>query len=273
MSKRDYYEVLGVNKGAPADEIKAAYRNLAKKFHPDVNKDKHAEDKFKEANEAYEVLSDEHKRRLYDQYGHAGVQAGAGPEGFRGGPGGFEGAGDFNDIFGDFFENVFAGQGGGRRGGQARSRASRGDDLQVRLTLTLHDALNGTQKTIKVGHHKSCAKCMGSGAKSGGSHKTCSQCKGSGTVHFRQGFFSLSQTCPRCHGEGRMIENPCDVCHGTGRTKVSEPLNVKIPAGVQEGTALRVTASGDAGMNGGPNGDLFVVVHFDPDPRFGTARR
>lgn len=264
--KRDYYEILGVNKNSTADEIKSAYRNLAKKFHPDVNKDKSAEEKFKEANEAYEVLSDAHKRQLYDQYGHEGVAAGSGASGFgRGGGGGFEGFGDINDIFGDFFENVFT---GGARGGTRRARASRGEDLQVRLTVTLHDALLGTQKTIKVSHTKTCQKCSGSGAKSGSAPKTCSQCKGSGTIHFRQGFFSLSQTCTRCQGTGKVIEMPCENCRGHGKIKMSEPLTVKIPPGVQEGTALRITGAGEAGSLGGGTGDLYVVIHFESDPRF-----
>jgi molecular chaperone DnaJ len=266
MSKRDYYEVLGVGKSAAPEEIKGAYRTLAKKFHPDVNKEKGAEEKFKEANEAYEVLSDPQKRQAYDQFGHAGVGAG-GPGGFGGG--GFEGfgGGDFGDIFGDLFENVFSGQGGGRRGG-ARARSNRGEDLQVRLTVTLHDALTGTQKSLKVPRTQTCQKCTGSGARKGTSSKTCPQCKGSGSIHFRQGFFSLSQTCSRCQGAGQVIEHPCDACGGQGKVRNNEPITVRIPPGVQEGTALRVSGSGDAGSFGGPAGDLYVVIHFEADARF-----
>ena len=265
-TKRDYYEILGVGRNATADEIKNAYRNLAKKFHPDVNKDKGSEEKFKEANEAYEVLSDPQKRQAYDQFGHAGVGAG-GPGGFgAGGFGGFEGfgGGDFGDIFGDFFENVFSG--GGRRG--ARARSNRGDDLQVRVTVTLHDALMGTQKSIKISRTQACPKCSGSGARKGTAAKTCPQCKGSGTIHFRQGFFSLSQTCSRCHGSGQVIEHPCDDCGGQGKVKTGDPITVRIPPGVQEGTALRVSGAGEAGSFGGPPGDLYVVIHFEADPRF-----
>lgn len=268
-TKRDYYEILGVSKTASADELKAAYRNLAKKFHPDINKDKTAEEKFKEANEAYEILSDSHKRQLYDQYGHAGVAAGAGggPDmgGFRGAGGGFEGFGDINDIFGDIFDNVFSG-GPGRTG--RKSRSNRGEDLQLRLTVTLHDAAFGTQKTIKLSHAKSCSKCSGSGAKPGTSFKTCSQCRGAGTINFRQGFFSLSQTCPKCQGAGKTIETPCEQCRGAGRVKVSEPITVKIPPGVQEGTALRINGAGEAGESAAPAGDLYVVIHLEADPRF-----
>lgn len=264
--KRDYYEILGVGKSVSAEELKAAYRNLAKKYHPDINKDKSAEEKFKEGNEAYEILSDPKKRQLYDQYGHAGVAGGS--EGFGGGGfRGFEGFEDVNDIFGDIFENVFAG--GARKSGSRKARASRGEDLQVRLSVTLQDAMFGTQKTIKISRNKSCSKCSGSGLKAGTSHKTCSQCKGSGTTHFRQGFFSLSQTCSRCQGAGQVIESPCESCHGHGKVKVSEPVTVKIPPGVQEGTALRMTGSGEAGNLGGGSGDLYVVIHFESDPRFG----
>lgn len=267
-TKRDYYEILGVTKNASSDEIKAAYRNLAKKYHPDVNKDKTAEEKFKEANEAYEVLSDSHKKTLYDQYGHAGVSANSGGSGGAGGgfgTGGFEGfGGDFNDIFGDVLDNIFT----GGRGRSQRSRSAQGEDLQVRVTVTLHDALAGTQKTIKISHTKTCTKCSGSGSKPGTSPKTCAQCKGSGTVHFRQGFFSLSQTCSKCNGSGKVIESPCDECHAQGRVRVTEPITVKIPAGVQEGTALRINGAGEAGPHGRSPGDLYVVIHFEVDPRF-----
>lgn len=264
--KRDYYEVLGVKKNATADEIKSAFRNLARKYHPDINKEKSAEAKFKEINEAYEVLSDPEKRRLYDQFGHEGVTAGATGSGFSGfgGRGGFEGFGGFDDIFSDIFDNVFS----GGRSRRSTRRSTRGEDLQVRVTVTLHDALMGTQKTIKVSHSKTCQKCAGSGAKPGSSPKVCSQCKGQGTVHFRQGFFSLSQTCSYCRGEGKVIETPCEQCQGNGKIRVTEPITVKIPPGVQEGTALRVSGAGEAGNLGGAAGDLYVVCHFESDPRF-----
>lgn len=271
-TKRDYYEVLGVSKGATESEIKGAYRALAKKFHPDINKDKTAEEKFKEINEAYEVLSDPKKKQLYDQYGHAGVGQGGpgGPGGFGGGGfGDFENFGDVNEVFGDIFDNFFGGQGGGRRGGGGgRARAARGEDLQVRLTVTLNDALSGTQKTIKISHTKTCQRCSGSGAKAGTSAKACPQCKGAGTIHFRQGFFSLSQTCSQCRGSGKIIATPCEVCAGRGSVQASEPITVKVPPGVQEGTALRLAGLGEAGVLGGPTGDLFVVIHFEADPRF-----
>lgn len=272
MAKRDYYEVLGINKNASADEIKAAYRKLALQSHPDKfygkPEYKPAEEKFKEINEAYEVLSDPKKRQIYDQYGHAGLSGGGvGAEGFgTGGFGGFEGFGDMGDIFGDFFENVFSD--GTRRGSSRKSKVSRGDDLQVRLTLTLHDAAFGTQKTIKIAHSKTCQKCSGSGAKAGTSLKTCSQCRGTGKIHFRQGFFSLSQTCPQCQGAGKVIETPCENCRGQGKIKVSEPMTVKIPPGVQEGTALRISGAGESGDFGGSQGDLYVVIHVEADPRF-----
>ncbi len=265
MSKRDYYETLGVGKNASEDELKIAYRTLAKKYHPDVNKDKAAEEKFKEINEAYQVLSDSKKRGIYDQYGHEGVGAAAqGGPGFGSGFGGFEGFGDINDIFGDIFDNVFTGSSRGSR----KTRAHRGEDIQVRVTVTLHDTLNETHKTIKVPHTKNCEKCNGTGARSGSSLKECPQCKGAGTIQFRQGFFSLSQTCSRCQGAGKMIESPCEACHGQGKVKLNEPITVRIPAGVQEGTALRITGSGHAGSSGGPSGDLYVVIHVEPDPRF-----
>lgn len=263
-SKRDYYEILGVRKTASADEIKTAYRVLAKKYHPDVAKEKGTEENFKEINEAYEALSDPQKRQLYDQFGHSGVQGQ--PGGFRQGAGGFQGFenfGDFGDVFGDIFENVFT---GGR--GQAKQRRNRGEDLQVRVTVTLSETAAGAQKTFKVNHSRVCQKCSGSGAKPGTSAKTCTQCRGSGTVHFRQGFFSLSQTCPRCQGEGKAVDNPCDTCRSLGNVRVTEPITVRIPAGVQEGTALRVSGAGEAGPHGGPAGDLFVVIHQESDPRF-----
>jgi len=265
-SKRDYYDILGVGRSASPEVIKAAYRTLAKKYHPDINKDKSSEEKFKEANEAYEVLSDPQKRQLYDQHGHAGVSQG--PSGFqgRGGSGDAGGFGDINDIFGDIFDNVFSG--GSSRGRSRKSRAVRGEDLQVRVKVSLRDAAFGTQKTIKIGHTKTCQKCRGSGARPGSNPKTCPQCKGSGTINFRQGFFSLSQTCNRCHGEGKIIDSPCDTCKGNGKIRQQEPITVRIPSGVQEGTALRVSGSGEAGENGGPSGDLYVVIHQESDPRF-----
>jgi len=268
-TKRDYYEILGISKSASAEEVKAAYRSLAKKHHPDVNADKASEEKFKEINEAYEILSDPKKRQLYDQYGHAGVAQGApgAPGGFGGGSRDFDSFGDLNDIFGDFFENVFTGGEGGR-GRSKKTRSARGEDLQARISVTLNDAAFGSQKTVKISHSKTCQKCSGSGAKPGTSSKTCPQCKGTGNIHFRQGFFSLSQTCTRCQGDGKVIETPCDGCNGHGKVKASEPITVKIPPGVQEGTALRITGAGEAGYLGGPPGDLYVVIHMEADSRF-----
>jgi molecular chaperone DnaJ len=252
MAKRDFYEVLGVERGASEAELKKAYRRLAMKYHPDRNPDdKASEEKFKEANEAYEVLSDAAKRSAYDQYGHAGVdpQMGGG-----GGPGGA----NFSDIFGDVFSDFFGG--GGGRGGQ-RGGAQRGSDLRYTLELDLEEAVRGTTVTIRVPTLVNCKPCDGSGAKKGTTPVTCTTCGGIGQVRMQQGFFSVQQTCPRCHGSGKMITDPCGSCHGHGRVEEHKTLSVKVPAGVDTGDRIRLSGEGESGAMGGPSGDLYVVVN------------
>lgn len=253
MAKRDYYEVLGVERGVSEAELKKAYRRLAMKHHPDRNPDdKASEEKFKEANEAYEVLSDASKRSAYDQYGHAGVD----PQ--MGGGGGFGGGGaNFSDIFGDVFSDFF----GGGRGGSSRGGAQRGSDLRYTLELDLEEAVRGTTVTIRVPTLVNCKPCDGTGAKKGTSPVTCTTCGGIGQVRMQQGFFSVQQTCPRCHGNGKMITDPCGSCHGQGRVEESKTLSVKVPAGVDTGDRIRLSGEGEAGSMGGPAGDLYVVVN------------
>ncbi|WP_447593850.1 molecular chaperone DnaJ [Aquipseudomonas campi] len=253
MAKRDYYEVLGVERGSSEAELKKAYRRLAMKYHPDRNPDdKTAEERFKEANEAYEVLSDASKRSAYDQYGHAGVDPQMG-----GGAGGFgAGGANFSDIFGDVFSDFFGGGRGGGRGG-----AQRGSDLRYTLELDLEEAVRGTTVTIRVPTLVNCKPCDGTGAKKGTSPVTCTTCGGIGQVRMQQGFFSVQQTCPRCHGSGKMITDPCGSCHGQGRVEESKTLSVKVPAGVDSGDRIRLTGEGEAGSLGGPAGDLYVVVN------------
>lgn len=252
MSKRDYYEILGVSKGADEKEIKKAYRRAAMKCHPDRNPgDAEAEAKFKELSEAYEVLSDGQKRQAYDQFGHAGVD---GQSGF-GGAG--AGAGSFSDIFGDVFGDIFGGGGGGR----GRTSAQRGSDLKYNLELTLEEAVRGIEKTIRVPTLVNCDTCDGSGAKKGTSPTTCSTCGGAGQVRMQQGFFAVQQTCPTCSGAGKIIKDPCGSCYGRGVKEETKTLNVKIPAGVDTGDRIRLSGEGEAGRNGGPTGDLFVEVH------------
>ena len=254
MAKRDYYEVLGVNRDASDEDIKKAYRKLAMKFHPDRNPDnKESEGKFKEAKEAYEVLSDKEKRGTYDAYGHAGVDAragmGAGQHGFGG----------FSDAFGDIFGEIFGG-GAGARGG--RSSVYRGADLRYNLEITLEQAARGTETKIRIPTLEECETCQGSGAKPGTSAKTCHTCSGSGQVRMAMGPFSMAQTCPTCHGTGKVIPTPCATCHGAGRLKKHKTLSVKIPTGVDEGDRIRLSGEGEAGVNGGPPGDLYVVIHL-----------
>lgn len=250
MSKRDFYEVLGVDKSADAKEIKKAYRRLAMKYHPDRSPDdKVAEEKFKEAAEAYEVLSDDQKRGAYDQYGHAGVDPSMGGGGQRGG--------NFNDIFGDVFGDIFGGGGGGgRRGGP-----SRGADLRYNMELDLEQAVRGAEMEIRVPTLVGCGTCKGSGSKKGTSPVTCSTCHGQGQVRMQQGFFSVQQTCPTCSGRGQMIKDPCGSCHGQGTKEETKTLSVKIPPGVDTGDRIRLSGEGEAGGQGGPAGDLFVQVH------------
>lgn len=264
MSKRDYYEVLGVGKSADDAELKKAYRRLAMKYHPDRNPDsEEAEQKFKEAKEAYEVLSDPQKRQAYDQFGHAGVDPSAGG-GFGGG--GAQGFGDLGDIFGDVFGDIFGGGGGRRRGGAPR--AQRGADLQYNLEVTLEEAVHGTDTKIRVPSHVHCEVCNGSGAKPGTSPQSCSTCGGMGQVRMQQGFFSVQQTCPNCRGTGQVISDPCDSCHGMGRKQETKTLSVKIPPGVDTGDRIRLSGEGEAGERGGPNGDLYVQMHVKRHPIF-----
>lgn len=254
MAKKDCYDVLGLNRDASEEEIKKSYRKLAMKYHPDRNPDsKEAEEKFKEAKEAYEILSDGQKRAAYDQYGHAGVdpQAGAGGAGF----GGFGDA--FADIFGDIFGGGRAGGGGG-----GRSNVYRGSDLRYNLEITLEEAARGCEKQIRIPTMDECDVCHGSGAKPGTEAKTCSTCGGVGQVRMQQGFFSIQQTCPTCHGSGKQITDPCRACHGAGRVKKQKTLNVKIPAGVDDGDRIRLAGEGEPGTNGGPHGDLYVVTQI-----------
>jgi molecular chaperone DnaJ len=250
--KRDYYEVLGVNRDASEEDIKKAYRRLAMKHHPDRNPDsKESEDKFKEAKEAYEVLSEPEKRRAYDAYGHAGVNpqmggmGGAGDAGFGG----------FADAFGDIFGDIFG-------GGRGRSSVYRGADLRYNLEISLEQAARGTETKIRIPAMEECEACKGTGAKPGTQPKTCTSCGGAGAVRMSQGFFSVQQTCPTCHGTGKMISDPCHSCGGAGRVKKHKTLSVKIPAGIDEGDRIRLSGEGEAGMNGGPPGDLYVVIHL-----------
>jgi molecular chaperone DnaJ len=259
MAKRDYYDILGVPRNAEEEDIKKAYRKLAMKHHPDRNqgdKAKASEEKFKEAKEAYEMLTDPQKRAAYDQYGHAGVdpnmggRGGAGPEGF----GGFAEA--FGDIFGDIFGGA-AGGGGRRAGGQ---QVYRGNDLSYAMEITLEEAARGKDTQIRIPSWDTCETCKGSGAKPGTSPKTCGTCNGSGTVHMRQGFFSIQQTCPHCHGTGKIIPEPCSSCNGAGKIKKQKTLEVKIPAGINEGMRIRSAGNGEPGTNGGPSGDLYIEI-------------
>jgi len=252
MAKRDYYEILGVAKNASADEVKKAYRRIAMKNHPDRNPDnKAAEDVFKEATEAYEVLSDKEKKAAYDQYGHAGVDPNAGFGGGQGGPG----FGGFSDIFGDVFGDIFGGAGRGRGG------PMRGSDLRYDMQLDLEDAVKGKTVQIRVPTLVNCKTCDGSGAKKGSTPTTCGTCGGHGQVRMSQGFIAVQQTCPTCRGRGQVISDPCGVCHGQGRVQESKTLSVKVPAGVDTGDRIRLAGEGEAGPEGGPPGDLYVQIH------------
>jgi len=254
MSKRDYYEVLGVQKNASEAEIKKAFKRLAMKHHPDRNQDNQdeAEIKFKEGKEAYDILSDAQKRAAYDQFGHAGVDQSAG----MGGAG--AGGGSFSDIFGDVFGDIFGGGGGG--GAHGGQRVYRGADLRYNLELDLEEAVRGTTVNIRVPTYVSCDECNGSGAKKGTKPTTCTTCGGHGQVRMQQGFFSLQQTCPRCHGNGKMISDPCGKCNGQGRVEKNKTLSVKVPPGVDNGDRIRLSGEGEAGENGGPAGDLYVQI-------------
>lgn len=252
MSKRDYYEVLGVERGTSEKDLKKAYRRVAMKFHPDRNPDDAtAEEKFKEASEAYEILSDAQKRAAYDQYGHAGVDPN------QGGMGGGQGFGNFSDIFGDVFGDIFNGGGGGGRG---RGGPARGSDLRYTLELDLEKAVQGTSVKIRVPTLVHCNTCEGSGAKEGSKPSACGTCGGVGQVRMTQGFFSVQQTCPNCHGKGSIISDPCRDCSGQGRVEETKTLSVKVPPGVDTGDRIRLTGEGEAGQGGGPAGDLYVQV-------------
>ena len=255
MSKRDYYEILGITKTATETEIKAAYRKLAIKHHPDKNPDDHtAEEKFKEAAEAYSVLSDTQKRAAYDRFGHQGVGAGAGGAGFN--PG-FSNIEDIFDLFG--FGDMF----GGQRGGSSsrRTAAQRGADLRYDLEISLEEAASGKEEKLQIPRLEKCDVCDGKGAEKESSIETCSTCGGSGQTRYQQGFFSVMRTCPTCGGKGQIIKNPCKKCHGAGRVEREKSLEVKIPAGVETGSRLRISGEGEAGTQEGGAGDLFVVIH------------
>jgi len=253
MSKQDYYETLGVDRSADEGEIKKAYRRMAMKYHPDRNtEDPTAEEKFKEVKEAYEVLSDQGKRSSYDQFGHAGVDPSMG----GGGQGG-AGFGGFGDVFDDIFGDIFGGRGGGQG---ARQHAQRGTDLRYNLELSLEDAVRGKTIDVRVPTQVECDTCHGSGAKPGTSPVTCTTCEGVGQVRMQQGFFSIQQTCPTCHGQGKMIADACTDCQGQGRKRDRKTLSVKIPAGVDNGDRIRLAGEGEAGFHGGPAGDLYVQI-------------
>ncbi|MFY1712756.1 molecular chaperone DnaJ [Tritonibacter mobilis] len=260
MSKRDYYEVLGVSKGASADEIKKGFRKKAKELHPDRNADNpDAEAQFKEANEAYDVLKDPERKAAYDRYGHAAFENGMGGGG--GGRAGGHPGGDFSSAFSDVFDDLFGdfmGGGGGR--GSARQRATRGADLRYNLRLSLEEAFAGLHKTINVPTSVSCTSCDGTGAEGGAEPTTCPTCSGMGKVRAQQGFFTVERTCPTCSGLGQMIKNPCKTCHGHGRVEKDRSLSVNIPAGVETGTRIRLAGEGEAGLRGGPPGDLYIFI-------------
>ncbi|HXH74356.1 MAG TPA: molecular chaperone DnaJ [Bacteriovoracaceae bacterium] len=266
-TKRDLYVVLGVARTATKEDIKKAYRKLAMQHHPDKNEgNKDSEALFKEASHAADVLLDDSKRKMYDQFGHDGAQmGGGGPGGFGGG--GFSGDfGDLGDIFGDIFGDILGGQrggrgGGGRRGGRARAQA--GDDLQTELFTTFEEAAFGSEKELHINRSIACGDCHGSGAKKGSGPVTCEMCQGHGEIRRQQGFFTIAQPCPKCHGSGQMIKEACESCNGRGRNKKREKLSVKVPAGIDEGQRLKLSGQGDAGMNGGPNGDLYVLIHIE----------
>ena len=255
MAKRDYYEVLGVSKGASADEIKKGYRQKAKELHPDRNADNpDAEAQFKEANEAHEVLKDADKKAAYDRFGHAAFEGGMG----GGRPGG--GQGDFASAFSDVFDDLFGDMMGGRRGAGGGQRAVRGSDLRYNLRISLEEAFAGLQKTVNVPTAVGCDVCDGSGAKGGAEPTTCPTCSGMGKVRAQQGFFTVERTCPTCSGMGQIIQNPCSNCGGAGRVEKDRSLSVNIPAGVETGTRIRLAGEGEAGLRGGPAGDLYIFI-------------
>lgn len=263
MAKKDCYDVLGVSKHASEDEIKKAYRKLAMKYHPDRNQsDKMAAEKFKEAKEAYEVLSDQKKRSAYDKFGHAGVDPSLG-----GGAGGAHGGFNFSDVFGDIgdvFGDIFGRSGSGAR----QQRAQRGSDLRYALEIDLETALHGTTVELQIPRLARCKSCEGSGARKGTKPVTCDTCRGEGQVRIQQGYFTIQQTCPDCHGSGKKIKDPCPDCRGQGQVQETKTLAVNIPAGIDEGNRIRLTGEGEAGARGAPSGDLYVEIHLKPHPLF-----
>ncbi len=273
-TEKDFYDILGVSRGANEDEIKKAYRKQAMKYHPDRNPgDKVAEDKFKEASEAYEVLSNSEKRKMYDQFGHAAFQQGGGAGG------GFQGGFNFNDIFGgggmggggvfdDIFDTFFGGGGTRGRTRQSGPRKTRGSDIRADISLKMIDILQDKNLKLKVRRNEVCDTCNGSGSKSGKAPTTCQTCGGSGTVRTSQGFFTVQTTCPTCHGNGSQVSDPCPSCRGSGTREKDSVINVKIPAGVEDGMRLRVSGEGDVGQNGGPRGDLYVLITVNNDSEF-----
>jgi molecular chaperone DnaJ len=268
LSKRDYYETLGLQRGASESEIKKAYRVMAKKHHPDLNPgNKEAEQRFKECTEAYEVLKDPQKKDAYDRFGHdafSGANGGFGGGGF----GGFGGGdmSDLADIFADFFGGF--GGGGSAHGGRRRSSARKGEDILQSVDISLKDAYTGLERTIDIVKKATCPDCKGTGCKDGSTPETCPQCKGRGKVRVQQGFFMFEQACPHCNGEGMVIKNPCSTCHGKGLVSDSKTLDIKIPEGIEDGMKMRVSGEGSAGSKGGPNGDLYILVNVKPHPIF-----
>jgi molecular chaperone DnaJ len=257
MAKRDFYEVLGVPKNASDEELKKAYRKLAMKHHPDRNQGdaaKAAEERFKEAKEAYEMLSDPQKKAAYDQYGHAGVDPN-----LRGGAAGTEGFEGFSGAFGDIFGDIFGGQRGAQRGGR---QVYRGADLSYAMEIDLEEAAAGKESQIRIPSWDNCDICKGSGAKPGTSVKTCTTCHGQGVVQMRQGFFSVQQTCPHCHGSGKIVPEPCIACAGQGKLKKQKTLEIKIPSGIDDGQRIRSSGNGEPGQNGGPSGDLYIEIRL-----------
>ena len=265
MAKRDYYDLLGASKGASTEELKKAYRAKAKELHPDRNSSNpNAEAQFKEINEAYEVLKDADKKAAYDRYGHAAFEGGGGAQ--RGGYAG--GNGDFSSAFSDVFEDLFGDFMGGRGAGGQRSRAQRGSDLRYNLRVSLEEAFAGVQKTISVPTSIACDTCRGSGAEGGAEPVTCPTCSGMGKVRAQQGFFTVERTCPTCSGAGQIVKNPCKSCGGAGRLEKERSLSVNIPAGVETGTRIRLASEGEAGMRGGPSGDLYIFIEVKDHPIF-----
>lgn len=267
MSKRDFYDVLGVGRDASADELKKAYRNLAKKLHPDQNQgDKDAEQRFKELNEAYDALKDDQSRAAYDQFGHAAFDGGMGGmgAGARGGARGFAGGASMSDIFDDLFGEFM----GGRRGGRGDGGRMRGHDLRYNMEIDLEEAFEGKKAQVRVPSSVACETCSGSGAAPGSSPVTCATCHGHGKVRASQGFFTIERTCPTCQGRGQTIDKPCAACHGQGRVEKERTLSVNIPAGVEDGTRIRLAGEGEAGMRGGPAGDLYIFLSVRPHRLF-----